>query len=109
MAKVLGRSAFVIACILLYVFVITSLASYEEHYNATQGPWYSTESMKSHQYLAYLMTYVLSLPVGLPFMLASPDFFSANWLPVSAINLVFWYMTGAWMLRKRKTAKKRKP
>jgi hypothetical protein len=72
-------------------FILASLGTYEDHYSDQSGAWYSKESMQPYQYTAYLLTYLVSFPLGTILSLYDAGFLANKWLVVCIPNFIIYF------------------
>jgi hypothetical protein len=78
-------------CIGVMFFIFATLGSYEGHYSKMSGAWYSKESMDQYQYLAYLLTYVVSFPLGTILSLYDSNYLADKWFAVCVPNFIIYF------------------
>lgn len=82
---------YTICCIGVVFFIFASLGSYEDHYSHMSGVWYSKVSMDQYQYSAYLLTYVVSFPIGTILSLYDSNYLSEKWFVVCVPNFIIYF------------------
>ena len=73
------------------LFILASLGVYESQYVDGDGSWYSRESMDLYQYVAYILTYVVSFPIGTFLALFDASFLGEKWWIVGMPNFVLYF------------------
>jgi hypothetical protein len=82
---------FLIVYILSAIFVFISLAIYEEPFVGTSNDWYSRDNMENYQYFSYVLTYMLSFPVGTVLSVFESEYLSNKWFFVFIPNLILFF------------------
>jgi hypothetical protein len=82
---------YILCCMGVIFFILASIGSYEDHYTDHSGPWYSRESMEPYQYAAYLLTYLVSFPLGTLLSVYDERFLAARWLMVCVPNFIIYF------------------
>lgn len=89
--KTIWMILYTMFCVGLMFFIFASLGTYEDHFSDKNGAWYSRESMEQHQYAAYLLTYIVSFPVGTVLSLYDASYIGEKWFVVCVPNFIIYY------------------
>jgi hypothetical protein len=83
--------SYVLFCVGLMLFIFVSLGIYEENFSNVSGAWYSKKSMELYQYAAYLLTYIISFPIGTILCFFDSGYISEKWFVVCVPNFIIYY------------------